>query len=174
MKTPKIILILVSILFLGCNSSGKNGSKIILKGQVDKLEQIVNSNLNGNSELNPVIALNSIVELYQSNKSSTVESNEKPIDIYVIYGTDYWKDDAKTFEIAFAHQKVDQNDGNLYEYRIDMIYEPSDFKEIAEFDLRHDSTSDLKEFKKSIEESDGFQKALKIKPMKIELIKEQI
>jgi hypothetical protein len=174
MKTPRIILILVSILFLGCNSSGKNRNKIILKGQVEKLEQIVYSNLNGNSELNPIIALNSIVELYQSNKNITLESNEKPIDIYVIYRTDYWKDDAKTFEITFAHQKVDQNDGNLYEYRIDMIYEPSDFKEIMEFYLRHDSTSDLKEFKKSIEESDGFQKALKIKPMKIELTKEQI
>jgi len=40
--------------------------------------------------------------------------------------------------------------------------------------LRHDSTSDLKEFIKSIEVSDGFQKAMKIKPLRIELIKEQI
>src|SRR5690606_13391136 len=112
-----IIPILVSILFLGCNSSEKNERKIVIKGQVDKLEEIVGVNLKGNSEMNPEIALNSIVELYQSNKSTIVESNEKPIDIYVIYGTDYWKEDAETFEIAFAHQKVDQNDGNLYEYR---------------------------------------------------------
>ena len=174
MKTAKIILILVSFLFLECNSSVKNGNNIIRKGQVDKLEKIVDANLNGNSELNPEIALNSIAELYQSNTNIMVESNEKPIDIYVIYGTDYWKEDAETFEIAFAHQNVDQNDGNLYEYRIDMIYEPSDFKEITEFDLRHDSTSDLKEFIKSIEVSDGFQKAMKIKPLRIELIKEQI
>jgi len=174
MKTQKIILILVSILFLGCNPSGKNGTKIIVKGQVDKLKKIVDANLNDKSELNPETALNSIIELYQANKNITVESNEKPIDIYVIYGTDYWKEEAKTFEISFAHQRVDQNDGNLYEYRIDMIYIPAEFKEMAEFDLRYDSTLDLKQFEKSIRESHGFQKALKTKPMKVEIIKEQI
>ena len=174
MKTPIILLILVSILFLGCNSSGKNGIKIIVKGQVDKLEKIVDSNSNGKSELNPETALISIIELYQANKKITVESNEKPIDIYVIYGADYWKEDAETFEIAFAHQKVDQNNGNLYEYRIDMIYKPTGFKEIEEFDLRYDSTLDIKQFEKSIRESHGFQKALKTKPMKVEIIKEQI
>jgi hypothetical protein len=174
MKAPKNILILVLILFFGCNSIEKKGSKIILKGQVDKLEKNVDSNLNGNSELNPEIALNSILELYLTDKSIKVKSNEKPIDIYVIYGVGYCKEDAESFEIAFAHQMVDQNDGNLYEYRIDMIYEPSEFKEITEFDMRHDSTSDLKQFRKAIEESVGFQKAIKLKPMKIELIKEQI
>jgi hypothetical protein len=174
MKTPKIILILVSILLLGCNSSEKKGTEIIVKGQADKLKNILDSNLNGKTELNPEIALNSIIELYQSNKNLIVESNEKPIDIYVIYGTDYWKEDAETFEIAFAHQKVDPNDGNLYEYRIDMIYEPSEFKGIAEFDLRHNSTSDLKQFEKSIKESDGFKKGLKIKPLKVEVNKERI
>jgi len=174
MKTLKIILILVSILFLGCNSSGKNGTKIIVKGQVGKLEKIVDANLNGKSELNPEIAMNSIIELYQSNKNSKVDSNEEPIDVYVIYGTDYWKEDAETFEIVFAHQNVDQNDGNLYEYRIDMVYEPLEFKGIVEFDLRHDSTFDLRQFKKSIKESDGFKKALEVKPLKVELIKEQI
>ena len=174
MKISKIILILTSVLFLGCNSNGKNGTKIIVKGQADNLKKIVDANLNGKSELNPEIALNSIVELCQSNKNISVESNEKPIDIYVIYGTDYWKEDAETFEIAFSHQKVDQNDGNLYEYRIDMIYEPSEFKEIAKFDMRYDPTLDLKQFKKSIRESNGFQKALKMKPVKVEIIKKRI
>ena len=176
MKTLKVIFILVSTLCLGCNPNGKNGTKIVVKGQVDKLEKIVDTNLNGESELNPEIALNSIVELYLSNKNITVESNENPIDIYVTYGTDYWREntDNKTFEISIAHQKVDQNDGNLYEYRIDIIYNPTEFKGITNFDLGYNSTSDLEQFKKSMKESDGFKKALKIKPMRVEIIKEQI
>jgi len=174
MKTPKTIIILLLIPFLGCISSEKNEIRIITKGQVDKLEKIVNSHLNSKFELSPETALNSIIELYQDNKNINVKSNEKPIDIYVIYGTDYWKENAKTFEISFAHQKVEPNDGNLYEYRIDMVYKPIEFKEINEFDLRYDSTLDLKEFEKSIRESKGFQKAVKTKPIKVIIIKEQI
>ncbi len=41
--------------------------------------------------------------------------------IYVNYGVDNWKMDQKTFEITFANQRVNQNDGKLYEYRIDLI-----------------------------------------------------
>ena len=55
-----------------------------------------------------------------------------------------------------------------------MIYKPSEFKGIAEFDLRHDTASDLRQFEKSIKGSDGFKKGLKIKPLKVELIKERI
>ena len=57
---------------------------------------------------------------------------------------------------------------------IDMIYKPAEFKEMAKFDLRYDSTLDLKQFERSIRESHGFQKALKTKPMKVKIIKEQI
>lgn len=55
-----------------------------------------------------------------------------------------------------------------------MELKSSHFKGIKEFDLRHNSTSDLRQFEKSIKESDGFKKGLKIKPLKIELIKERI
>jgi len=147
---------------------------IIKRGSTEELEKIVAKNMKGESDLNPEIALKSIVELYQNTKDEVVESNENPIDIYVIYGTDYWKEYAETFEIIFAHQKVDQNDGNLYEYRIDIIYDPTDFKGIEEFSVGYDSTMDIEDFKNSAIKSIGFQKAFKIEPRKIEIIKEQI
>ncbi len=175
-KILKVIFILVLILCLGCNTSRKNRTKIVVKGQVDKLEKIVHNNLNNESELNPEIVLNSIVELYLSDKNIIVGSNENPIDIYVTYGTDFWRENNKnkTFEISIAHQKVGENDGILYEYRIDMIYKPTEFKGITGFNLGYNPTSDLGQFKKSIKESDGFKKALKIKPIRVEIIKERI
>ncbi len=146
----------------------------VTRGSTEELKKIIDKNLNGKSELNPKIALESIIELYNNTKNEVVVSNEKPIDIYVIYGTDHWKEDAETFEIAFAHQKVDKKNANLYEYRIDMVYDSSDFKEIQEFNVRFDSTLGIDEFKKAVTKSIGFQKALNIKPKKIEIVKEQI
>lgn len=146
----------------------------IRKGSTGELEKIVAKHLNGESDLNPEIALKSIIELYQNTKDEVVESNENPIDIYVIYGTDYWKEYAETFEIIFAHQKVDQNNGVLYEFRIDLIYDPSNFKGVEEFSVGYDSTMDIEDFKNSVIKSIGFQKAFKIEPRKIEIIKEQI
>ena len=149
-------------------------SKIIRKGGTEELDKIITENLKGESDFNPEIAFKSIIELYQENKNIVVESNENPIGIYVIYGTDYWKEDSETFELSFSHQKVDSNNGNLYEYRIDMIYEPNDFKGIEEFDVRYNSNMNIGDFKKSVIESIGFKKAFDIEPTKIEIIKEQI
>ncbi len=146
---------------------------IIKRDSTEELNKIIQENMRGKSDFNPEIALESIIKLYL-NKGKDFESNERPIDIYVIYGTGYWKENLETFEIIFAHQKVDQNNGNLYEYRIEMIYDPIEFRGVEEFDVGYDSTMDIDGFKKSIINSIGFEKASNSKPMKIEIIKESI
>ncbi|WP_452231335.1 hypothetical protein [Lacinutrix sp. MEBiC02595] len=171
---PKIVGIPMAMWNSGQILNETENPKIIKKGATEELEKIIAENLKGKSEINPEIALKSIIELYQKNENIAIESNEKPIGIYVIYGTDYWKEDSETFELCFAHQKVDSNNGNLYEYRIDMIYEPNNFKGIEEFDVRYNSNMDIVNFKKSIIISIGFKKAFDIEPTKVEIIKEQI
>nr|WP_321222443.1 hypothetical protein [uncultured Psychroserpens sp.] len=156
------------------NLSSYENSKIVRKGATEALDNIITQNLNDESTFNPKIALNSIIELYQKNKNRVIESNEKPIDIYVIYRTDNWIEDSQTFELSVSHQKVDSNTGNLYEYRIDMIYDSNDFKGIDEFDVRYNSNINIEDFKKSVIESVGFKIAMDIQPIKIEIIKEQI
>ena len=112
-----------------------------------------------------------------SHKKTIATTNEKPIDIYAIYDSDYWQEnrESETFEITFAHQVVEESNGPLYEYRITLIYSTEPFEGIEEFDLRFPrDKDDLDSYKKSIKQSKGFKKASTIDEQRIEIIKEKI
>ncbi|SFZ95200.1 hypothetical protein SAMN05428642_11210 [Flaviramulus basaltis] len=145
--------------------------KLIEIGNVTELERIIKTHTNL-AELNPEIGLKSIIEFYEKSDSLTVDSNENPIPLYVTYGVDNWKMDQKTFEITFANQRINQNDGKLYEYRIDLIYEPNDFMDEEEFMTKN--STEIQKFKNEVMNSSGFKKAMKNQPNRIIIIEEQI
>jgi hypothetical protein len=126
------------------------------------------------SEINAEIALQSILELFETNSNYTV-SNEEAIDIYVIYSIGTWGeyDVGETFQIAFAHQTVEDKD--LYEYSVTFIYESSKFARIKEFDARYDASIDnIEEFKSLVRDSPGFKKSILSSPKKIVIEKVEI
>jgi len=169
----KIIIVVLILNFIGCNSKSQTKPKLVEIGNVSELEREIKTHTNL-TELNPEIGLKSIIEFYTKSDSLTIDSNEDPILIYVTYGVDNWKMDQKTFEITFANQRVNQNDGKLYEYRIDLIYEPKEFIDEKEFMLKYNSEIDIEKFKKEVMNSSGFKKAMKTQPNRIIIIEDQI
>ena len=167
----KLILILFSFIFVSCNLKGE---KIKTVGATEKLEKIISNNINNRKGINPKIALNLILEFYKENDKNSIKTKETPIELYVIYNTDYWTENSKTFEITFANQIVERIDSILYEYRITLIYNPKEFEGIKEFDLRYTNKDNLEFFKTQIQQSVGYNKALLSKPIMIEIIREEI
>ena len=147
--------------------------KLIKIGNVAELEQIIKTHTNL-AELNPEIGLKSIIEFYAESNSLTIDSKENPIQLYVTYGVDNWKMDQQTFEITFANQRINQSDGKLYEYRIDLIYEPKEFIGEKEFMSQNSSEIDIDKFRNEVMNSSGFKKAMKSQPKKVIIINEKI
>ena len=127
-------------------------------------------------DLNPSVAFESIISAYKKNQSNKIKTKENPIDIYVLYDTDIWKEyqQNETFEITFAHQNVNPIDSILYEHRITFIYPPKEFTSIEAFDTRLSNSSSLDMFKLKVLNSVGFKKAFNATPKKIEIVKEAI
>lgn len=166
----------MSIIFCGCNTEEGIG---VESSSVKELKEIVSSNLNGLSQVTPEVALKSITELYERNNSNKIVSNEKPIELYLTYGTDYWTEShyesSKTFEMTFAHQVVERADSVLYEYSITLVYSPEEFNGIDEFTLKYESNAgEFSTFKKTVIQSEGFQKASLTSPIKVKIVKEEI
>ena len=62
----------------------------------------------------------------------------------------------------------------MYEYRIDIIYDPKEFIDEKEFIAKYNSEIDIDKFKKEVVSSSGFKKAMKSQPNRIIIIEEQI
>ena len=169
----KIIFVVLIVNFAGCDLNNHKTPKLVEIGNVSELERVIktHTNLTG---LNPETGLESIIEFYTKSDSITIDSNENPIPLYVTYGVDTWKMDQKTFEITFANQRVNKNDGKLYEYRIDLIYEPKEFIDEQKFMSKYNAEIDIDKFKKEVISSSGFKKAMKNQPNRIIIIEEQI
>jgi hypothetical protein len=150
------------------------GTEVYINDSTTKLKTILFDKVQDESQINPEIALESIVDLFESSSIDTT-TNEQPINLYVIYDTDVWDeyDEDETFQITMAHQTVESQ--VLYEYRITLIYEPSRFTGIKEFDLRFEKDAkSISDFKKKVIESPGYIKSLHSTPVRIEIIKEEI
>ncbi|MEP2688525.1 hypothetical protein [Maribacter dokdonensis] len=169
----KIIIIVLIGNFAGCDLNNSKTPKLLEIGNVAELERVIKTHTNL-AELNPEIGLKSIIEFYKESDSLTTDSNENPIPLYVTYGVDTWKMDQKTFEITFANQRIDKNDGKLYEYRIDLIYEPEEFIDEKEFISKYNAEINIDKFKKEVMSSSGFKKAMKNRLKKVIIINEQI
>jgi thioredoxin-related protein len=172
----RLTIYILFIFFVGCNSNGKEKSNIFISNSAELLGSIVTKNLNTNSEINPEISLNSIIRFYDITRHQKVISKEEPIDLYVIYGTDIWQENAETetFEITFANQHVSATDKVLYENRITLIYDFTDFVDIDEFTLYYEKNQNIENFKQSVKESIGYKMAQSKTPKRIEIIREQI
>jgi len=175
-KILSILSFVAVLLFMSCSNQGQNKQPITKKGAVEKLEQVIEKFKGKDEKITPSIALNAILEIYNSKRTIT-ETNEKPIDLYVIYDYGYWQEnrESETFEITFAHQVVEEPNGPLYEYRITMIYDTQLFEGIKEFDLRYSrDKDDLDSYKGAIMQSNGFKMASSTEAKRIEIIKEDI
>lgn len=147
--------------------------EIVTSGSTEGLEKIIARSRNGTDELTPELALNSIIELFKGLDEDQMGLSEKPIDLYVVYGTEYWVANKETFEITFAHQLLE--DSLLYEYRITLIYKPEYFDGIEGLDLRYSNDNDdLTSFTTEVQQSIGYMKASTLSPYRIEIIKEEI
>lgn len=149
-------------------------TEVYISESANSLKELLLNRVKKTSRINAEIALKSIIELFEKSLIDTT-SSEEPIDIYVIYGIDFWEENEEyeTFQITLAHQVVENE--VLYENRISLTYKPDDFEQIREFDQRFRRGLDnLKEFRMVVEDSPGFKKSLLSTPIKIEIIKEEI
>lgn len=175
-----IILVITSLFVISCEGElnkeevTSEETNIYISDSATALKALLYDKVNEESQINAEIALQSIIELFETSSIDTL-TNEHPIDIYVIYGTELWAeyDEEETFQITLAHQTVENK--VPYEYRVTLIYEPSKFTQIKEFDLRHKrDLNTIAHFTIAVKDSPGFKKTLLSSPIKIEIIKEEI
>lgn len=180
MNNTRIVLVIMTLLIFSCEGESKNNKvtndkpEIYISDSATTFKKLLFDKVDHESEINSIVALQSIIEQYENSQSDTT-SDENPIDIYVIYDTDLWDEfeEKETFQITFAHQTIENE--ILYEYRITLIYEPKQFASIKEFDLRYDNNNNnLEDFTISVRNSPGFKKSIQLTPFKINVIKEEI
>jgi hypothetical protein len=135
--------------------------------------KIVRNGVKNTDFINTEILLGSVLKYIESCENTSVESTEKPIKLYLIYGIDYLIDDEKTFQITIAHQKVDTKTKELYEYRVELHYLPDEFSDIEDYNIRLEDETKINVFADKIRKSKGFIRSLKNKPMRI-LIESEI
>lgn len=176
----KMLLQIVSMALVvgifGCAGETQNEQLLIRKGSVSKLEISIEKHTKTGNKITPETALLAILDIYKS-KDKYIETNEKPIDIYVMYGTDYWTENqkSKTFELTFAHQVVESPNGQLYEYRIDMIYDTQELSHLEQLDYRFPrDEDDIDVYREFIKELEGFRLASGLEPQSIRIVKEKI
>lgn len=120
------------------------------------------------------LILDSILKYIEDSEKLVINSNEKPIKLYVLYGVDYMIDDEKTFQITIAHQKINPITKELNEHRVELHYLPSKFSDVKEDDIRLEDEEKINVFLERVRKSKGFIRSLNHKPMRILVESEEI
>ncbi|WP_338765101.1 hypothetical protein WAF17_00960 [Bernardetia sp. ABR2-2B] len=120
------------------------------------------------------VILDSILKYIENSEKQLVNSNEKPIKLYVLFGVDYMIDDEKTFQITIAHQKMNPITKQLNEHRVELHYLPSKFSGVEEDDIRWEDEEKINVFLERLRKSKGFIKSLSYKPMRVLVESEEI
>ncbi|MFK8103162.1 MAG: hypothetical protein AB8G15_11580 [Saprospiraceae bacterium] len=173
MKIYSYCLMSFFILLTSCTSSS-DPSVTIYRTQDTKFKALITQQLANKTQIDPQVAFRSILEVYQQRDTTSITTEEPPIAIYTIYGIDNWNGAGNIFQISFAHQNVDRQDGKLYEYRISLDYPPEAFSRLPHLDQRYEVGTSLGSYKKEIEQSPGFLKAAGLQPLAVLVIKEEI
>lgn len=172
MKEMRCLLIPLLFSLCACHSQQAH---ITRRGDIQQFEQLINAQKGSEEHISPDICFRAIKAMLEATREESIVTEEETIDLYVLYGTDYWQGSIKTFDIVFAHQLVQASDSTLYEYGINLSYDPTDFQEIVEFQMNYrDGPDDMDYFSRKVRESIGFQKATAISPKRIEIWKEEI
>ena len=159
------------ILLTNCGTT-KDQKQIDVKDSKKTLEQIVKSYITDNN-ITPETALTSILDFYKNYKTDTESENTDDDMLLFQYGTYDWDGTGKKFEFNLTRQIIDPNDEEYHQVKLTLYYNAADIGEIESFNLWSIDRPTIDDWKKVIMETEGFNRATKIKPFdyRIELTK---